>query len=219
MQASKAAVASDEARMGQCVAGCGWCAFPSRQRRTAASPPPLPLPAHTGRREGMAKHQAFAPAGDVLRWRACAGGRRSSVGNQGGRARETVSTTRRCSARARAARARPSEKCAVASDDGGHPLSGYVTDAPARGKARRHERRGATRASDGANARRARRSRTKSARIAKSAPMSRTSVIVSLAFGFHFSPKKMPGPVLGPVPRASMRSAVLWRPARPRGWC
>ena len=52
--------------------------------------------------------------------------------------------------------------------------SGCVTDAPARGKARRHERRGATRASDGANARRARRSRTKSARIAKSAPKSRT---------------------------------------------
>ena len=58
--------------------------------------------------------------------------------------------------RARAARARPSEKRAVASDDGGPPWSGCVTDAPARGKARRHERRGATRASDGANARRAR---------------------------------------------------------------
>ena len=101
--------------------------------------------------------------------------------------------------RARAARAHPSEKCAVASDDGGPPWRDCVTDAPARGKERRHERRGATRASDGANARRARRSRTKSARIAKSAPKSRTSVIVSLAFGFYFSPKKCPGRFLAPT--------------------
>ena len=200
MQASKAAVASNEARAGQCVAGCGWCAFPSRQRRTAASQPPCSSPPTPA---GAKAWPNTKPSRQPVM---CCDGARVRVGDD---RRLAIRAAARERPSRRRVDARPTRSCSSGAHDPPRSARWRRTTAAPHGVVasltRRHEERRAAMSGAGPRARATERTpAVHGARIAKSAPKSRTSVYRFISFRLLLQSEKMPGPALVRVPACEL---------------